>query len=114
MSVLFDITFRGVVFSHHTGHIPDPYDFAADGVAEDNLIGYLLLRVFCRLNMNGCLLAVGIDAATHGGQTLCLQLCKEHLLSNAVGLQALTVYVERDLFFLFTKHLHAGHRGDAP
>ena len=113
MPVLFDAAGVGVIFTYHTGDIPYTGYLARRGVAEDDLVGYLLDTVLRGLYVDGHLLVVVADAAAHGGDALCLQATEEHLLTDAVGLQALTVYVERNLLFLFTEHFYICHRGDA-
>ena len=112
MPVLLDITVCTVILAYHPRHITHTGHLAADGVAEDDLIGYLLYGVPRRLYMDGHLLVVVADAATHGGEPLSLQTAEEHLLSDAIGLKALAVYVERDLLFLFAVGAHVSHRGN--
>ena len=113
VAILFDTTGMRRIFAHHTGHIPDTGHLTRHGVGEDNLIGYLLLRILHRLHIDGHLLVVVADAATEGGDALSLQAREEHLLTNAIGLQTLAVDVEGDLFLLGTREFHIGHRGDA-
>ena len=59
------------------------------------------------------MLVVIVDAATHGSDTLSLQTAEKHLLAYAVGLQPLTVDIERDLLLLLAKQLHVGYGRDA-
>ena len=94
MPVLLDVAFNAVVLAHDSGHIPDAGHLAADGVAEDNLVGYLLFGVVGGLDMNRYLLVVVADAAAEGGNALRLQVAEEHLLTDAVGLEALAVDIE--------------------
>ena len=113
MSVLFYAAGVGVVLTHHTGHIPHTGYFTSGGVAEDNLVGYLLDAVLRGGYVDGHLLVVVTDAATHGSDALSLKTAEEHLLTDAVGLQALSVYVERNLLFLLAEHFYICHRRDA-
>ena len=94
MTILLDTTGHRLIFANHTGNVPHTHDFSADRIRVDDLIGYLLLTILHRLKMDGYLLVIIADAATHRGDTLGLQTSEKHLLTNAVGLQALTVYVE--------------------
>ena len=113
MAVLLDAACMRVIFPHHPGHVPHPCHLARDGIGEDDLVGNLIFRILRRLHVDGYLLVIIVDAATHGGETLRLQTAEEQLLSDAVGLHPLTVYVERDLLLLFTEQLHVRHGGDA-
>ena len=58
------------------------------------------------------LVVVG-DAATHSGESLRLQLGEKHLLSNAIGLQSLTIDIEADLLLLLAINTDIGHRLNA-
>ena len=60
--------------------------------------------------MYRCLLVSIADAATHHRNALRLQPAEQHLLSNAVGLQSLTVHIEGDLLFLLAIKAYIGHR----
>ena len=113
MPVLFNAARHRFVFALHGSHIAHTGYLARHGVGENDLVGYLLLRVFRWLHVDGNLLIVVADAAAHRGDALSLKSREEHLLTDAVGLQALAVDVEADLLFLLSKHLHIGHRGDA-
>ena len=62
--------------------------------------------------MDGHLLVVVADAPAHRSNALCLQTAEEHLLTYAVCLQALAVYIERYLFLLLTEHLNICHGGN--
>ena len=72
VSVLLDTTRHGFVLAHHTGHIANTCHLTCHRVGEDNLVGNLLLGVFLSLNVDGYLLVVVADSATHGGDALCL------------------------------------------
>ena len=63
--------------------------------------------------MDGNLLVFVADAATHGSDALGLKTREEHLLTDAVGLQTLSVDVETDLLLLFAKEFYVGNRWDA-
>ena len=106
MTVLLDTARHRFVFPHHASHISYTGHLATGRVAEDNLIGYLLLGFLLSLHMNGHLLVFIADAAGYRCDALSLKTGEEHLLSNTVGLQSLTVDIERDLFLLLTKQLH--------
>ena len=114
MTVLLNTTAVAVVLSHHTSHIADTGHLTGGGVREDNLVGNLIDAVLGRLHMDGHLLVFVADAAAHGGDALSLEARKKHLLTDAVCLQALTVYIERYLLFLLAKHLDVGNRRDVP
>ena len=43
--------------------------------------------------MDRGLLPMIVDASTHGGKSLCLQLSEQHLLTDTISLQTLTVYI---------------------
>ena len=62
--------------------------------------------------MDGHLLVVIADTATHRGDALSLQARKEHLLTDTIGLQALTVDIKTDLLFLLSEEFHICYRGD--
>ena len=94
MTVLFDATCHRFILTHHTSNVPHTYHLPTNGIGEDNLIGNLLFAVLHRFDMYGYLLVIITDAATHSRDTLGLQTSEEQLLTDAVGLQALTVYVE--------------------
>ena len=93
MTILLDITLVGVILTHHTCHIPYPDRLSTGRVTEDNMIGNLLFTVLCRCYMNRCLLVDITDTATHRGDTLSLQFAEEQLLTDAIGLQPLTVNI---------------------
>ena len=113
MAVLLDTARHGLVFTHHTGNIPHTYHLSSSSVAIDNLFGNLLFAVLHRLDMDGNLLVVVADAATHGRDALGLETREKHLLTDAVGLQPLAVYVKRYLLLLFAKEFDVGNRGNA-
>ncbi len=94
MSILFDATLIRIIFAHHAGHITDSCHLAADRVAENNLVGYLLHTVLGSLHMDGHILIVVVNGTAHRGQSLGLQASEEHLLTDAISLQALAVNVK--------------------
>ena len=94
MSVLLDATVRSIVFAHHACHIAHACHLARDWSGEDNLVGDLFLAVLGILYMYWHLLVIVAETAAHGGDALWLQTAKEHLLTDAVGLQALAVHIE--------------------
>ena len=114
MPVLFDTTRHRVVFPFDGSDVTHPNHLTSGRVGEDDLVGNLLFGVVRILNVDGYLLIIVADAATHRGDTLRLQTGKEHLLSDAVGLEPLTIDIKTNLLFLFTKQFHVGDRGDAP
>ena len=59
--------------------------------------------------MDGNLLVVVADTATHRCDALGLETGEEHLLSDAICLQALAVYIQRNLLLLFAKEFHVGY-----
>ena len=94
MTVLLDIAFSAVVFADRTCHIPDSCHLSCDRFAEDNHVGYLFHTVAHWLNVNRNLLVTIADASAHGSEPLYLQSAKQHLLSDTVGLQPLTIHIE--------------------
>ena len=63
--------------------------------------------------MDGGLLVFIGYASSHGRKSLGLQLGEQHLLSYAVGLQALTVDVQADLLLVLAIDAHVGNGGYA-
>ena len=112
MTILLDTTRHRLIFTHHTSHIANTYHLTCCWVREDNLIGYLLFAVLLCLHVDGYLLVIVADTATHRSDTLSLQARKEHLLTNTIGLQALTVYIKTDLLFLLAEEFHVCYRWD--
>ena len=113
MAVLFDAACHWVILTHHSGNIPHAHHLACGCIAIDNLIGYLLLTILHSLDMDGYLLVGVADATAHSGDALGLQTTEKHLLSDAIGLQALTVDIERDLLLLLAEEFHVSDRRDA-
>ena len=113
MPVLLYAACHGLIFTLNAGNIPYAHHLSCGCVAIDNLIGNLLLAILHCFDMDGYLLVVVADAATHCCDALCLESGEEHLLTYAVGLQALAVDVERYLLLLLTEEFHVGYRGDA-
>ena len=113
MSILFDTTGHGFVFALYGCHIAHTCHLARNGVGEDYLVGNLLLRVFLSLNVDGYLLVIVAYRAAHGGDALSLQSREEHLLADAVGLQALAIDVETDLLLLFAEEFYISYTWDA-
>ena len=109
MAVLLDVAAAGVVFTLHGGNIADAHYLARGRVAEDDEVLHFLFAALCGFDVNGSLLRAGVDAAAYSGQALLLQLVEQHLLTDAVGLQALTVYVERNLLLQLAVASHIGH-----
>ena len=93
MSVLLDATRHRLILAYYTSNIPHAYNLSCGCVVVNNLVSDFFLAVLHRLDMDGYLLVVVADAATHRGDTLGLQTSEEQLLPDAVGLQPLTVYV---------------------
>ena len=112
MTILLNTARHRFVLTHHLGDVSDSCDFTCHRIGEDDLIGNLLLRILRVLNMDGNLLVIVADAAAHRGDALGLEAREEHLLSDAVGLQALTVDIEADLLLLLTEQFDVGHRGN--
>ena len=113
VSVLLDTTRHRLIFAYHTGHIANTYHLTRCRVRENNLVGYLLFAVLLCLHMDGYLLVIIADTATHRGDALSLQTRKEHLLTNTIALQTLAVYIKTDLLFLLSEDFHIRYRRDA-
>ena len=94
MTVLLYTARHWLILTLYSCNIPYTHHLPGGSVAVDNLIGNFLLAVLHRFNMDGYLLVVVADTATHRCDALALQTTEEHLLSDAVGLQALTVYIQ--------------------
>ena len=67
MTILLDATLIRIIFAHHAGHITDSCHLAADRVAENNLVGYLLHTVLGSLHMDGHILIVVVNGTAHRG-----------------------------------------------
>ena len=109
VAVLLDVAAAGVVFTLHGGNIADAHYLARSRVAKDNEVLHFLFASLCGFDMDGGLLRAGVNAAAYSSQALLLQLVEQHLLTDTVGLQALTVYVERNLLLQLAVASHIGH-----